>query len=279
MPHLSCLNTHPQCEYDNKTDDCHKPNPWIAWLRTNAGAGHTRAQLSHQYQQFKNHHHTPLQLQEATCRNVRRMGCSHRRTFGLPHTQPCLALDSFISELPETPPTAQNYKDIWVRVFQDAQKPIGGRWSVNFHNPAEFTVAKLMKIARLVDKWFMNNTLLPRLTATNFPLLIAFPAVPVAGVAMSAARVEGHSRLSVHAGNIIAEHMPIVSDGTLCTTRLGWVCHVIAHELVHLIIANFCPDDEGGHGLMFRNLNRRLFGHSMHNYQYDPGYDIEQIDD
>ena len=65
-----------------------------------------------------------------------------------------------------------------------------------------------------------------------------------------------------------------IVNGLTCYNPLKCMLQVFVHELVHLIIFVFCADQDvpGGHGKVFQEITRSLFGHTSyrHNFGRDP---------
>eukprot|EP00775_Hariotina_reticulata_P007722 gene7722-7921_t len=56
---------------------------------------------------------------------------------------------------------------------------------------------------------------------------------------------------------------PVQADGVYCLSKLEWLAHTLAHEMVHCIVHNCCPESrqyaaythDNGHGPIFLRLN------------------------
>lgn len=65
------------------------------------------------------------------------------------------------------------------------------------------------------------------------------------------------------------------ADGVYCTNKLSWLAHTMGHEMVHCIVHHACPETRSmqsyiqnhGHGPVFLQLNKHLFGHHTTRYQ------------
>jgi hypothetical protein len=68
-----------------------------------------------------------------------------------------------------------------------------------------------------------------------------------------------------------------IVGGLKCYNQLECMLHVFMHEVVHLIIFVFCMDQdtEDGHGEVFQDIIRCLFGHT--DFTHDLGIDTENI--
>lgn len=73
-------------------------------------------------------------------------------------------------------------------------------------------------------------------------------------------------------------HRPLQADGVYCTDKLSWLAHTLGHEMVHCIVHHACPEarkhpayqDDNGHGPIFLQLNKHIFGH--HTARYKAGW-------
>jgi len=70
-------------------------------------------------------------------------------------------------------------------------------------------------------------------------------------------------------------HRPLQADGVYCTDKLSWLAHTLGHEMVHAIVHHACPEarkhpayqDDNGHGPIFLQLNKHIFGHDTARYK------------
>lgn len=68
------------------------------------------------------------------------------------------------------------------------------------------------------------------------------------------------------------------ADGVYCTNKLSWLAHTMGHEMVHCIVHHACPETRSmqsymqnhGHGPVFLQLNKHIFGH--HTTRYKAGW-------
>jgi hypothetical protein len=71
---------------------------------------------------------------------------------------------------------------------------------------------------------------------------------------------------------------PLQADGVYCTNKLSWLAHTMGHEMVHCIVHHACPETRNmpsyvqnhGHGPVFVQLNKHIFGH--HTTRYKAGW-------
>lgn len=70
---------------------------------------------------------------------------------------------------------------------------------------------------------------------------------------------------------------PVQCDGVYCFTRLEWLCHALAHEMVHALVMAACPTaaatplylENNGHGLVFQRVNRRAGSEAVRGVSID----------
>jgi len=83
---------------------------------------------------------------------------------------------------------------------------------------------------------------------------------PVASVAVYRDRKLMHMRVETHPGYWPA--YPHVGDGVRVHNRREHLCHVVAHEIVHMVRVLFHDDGRGMYNTRFRALNLWVYGHT-----------------
>lgn len=278
---MECLHeADHKCEHRRNTNTCVRPNPWIAFLRYYGKQGFTRIQIRNEYRRLK--HVYAATWRQRTCLHVRKTGNNHRRT--IPNVANlCHDLGQYIRPLPGN----EAYAALWKRVIYSAHTYAKyGKWPLNWgiHDNV-ITIQRLRRLITLIDEVFFHSSFRTRLAhvghTLNIELVPDLSPVLEPWSMMIRYPVPNHELLRINLDKVNGTVLPVAHDGVLCTTRLQWVAHTVAHELMHVIIAAFCGEQykgNGGHGYYFRTLNKRVYGHSDNIYEYEADYQVDVID-
>ena len=266
---MACFHA-PNCEYNHTTHQCARPHPWITYLRAFGKSGLTRHQLSNNYNILKQQAGGPgPNFNQRICRLAHRAGRSFNRE--MPVANVCNNLDNII---PQHPQYQNNFLSIWNKIYQDAKKAVGGRWTDDWQQANFMTIDRLNSLLALIDKYFFRNTLRAWFQAIGRPFTFQIANIGNGVAARAQIPLPNQAAIQFDSNVILQTQMPVVMDGTHLNERLHWVAHIMGHEIIHHIVRWNCGQTFmglGGHGNYFRLLNNRIFGHSANYYVFGQG--------
>jgi hypothetical protein len=170
----------------------------------------------------------------------------------------------------------------WQQVVRSAQQSQGGSWNTNF-SPTDLTPEKLGRLINVIDTTFLNGTFKaacgPSVAVREGLTASGAPGLHPVEVCNAVAGFEPETNtIAVFRSGWRRQpslQCPVQADGVYCLSKLEWLAHTLAHEMVHCIVHNCCPESrqyaaythDNGHGPIFVRLNRCLFGHNRVQYR------------
>ena len=242
---------------------CRRVNSWIEWLVKEGGKGKTRDEIKEGY-----HNRGRQYTRDRFCQMARGRGKTHD-----------LSLDSignpvlFYSMQPAVAPL-NLFEPRRHKILKELKKTHG--IPLNFDH-RDITIAWIRSTVQVIDDFYFDGSLVRHMNARlDRPLEFAVGAHRDGNAVMFtsewyAYRERRHRnqrvqrvRLTVDRALWTDEGWPRRGDGIRSTSKLHSFVVSAEHELVHLIQAVWAPRTCFGnsHGLVFRVLHNRIFGHS-----------------
>jgi hypothetical protein len=240
---------------------CRKANPWVEWLVLQGGQGKSRREITAGY------HARPARYNSAYfCKAAKARGTSHEleiEKIGNP-------VEYYTSQPSITP--LKLYNSRRRKIAKDLRR-VG--FTNNF-DPDSITADDIEEVVRTIDRYYFNGTLIEDMNEyMNLPL--TFNVIDDAKEigAMAAKMYDDiHDNLNTIEMVFNAaqwERKKVRVDGIKTQHKLDELILACEHELTHAIEEVYKPQgvgDSEGHGLVFRVLLNRLFGHSENIHTY-----------
>lgn len=272
----SCALNEEKCT--RTSTKCIRPNKWINFLIRNGGTGKTRTQLRNRYRAL---HNIPNE-----CAPSNKLGRNVWRSFQGFLTRDAPVCDR-LNALPVADDPYLNYSAYRRSVFNAMQN---GRFKLepNF-SVADFKISHLYKCYRLIDRFFLRNSLAKYFANTGFVLTFKI-------VELSPDNTLVHSqmwfrRIDANSGEIVLNKTKFAQsisrgreiDGVIVYNRLNALIVTMCHELSHAITESSCwsrveNEGHGGHGPTFLRTNHALFGLSSTIFTYDDNPPLLEVD-
>lgn len=269
----SCYNSNNNaCYFHHTHKKCVQTNPWITFLLDHreildkkgiapqgAGGRYTRAQLKSGYTAYK----AQLAARPRNkCLNTFRQARGDNRN-ATDVNDICLSMFDQNHSF--------QFPSAWKRALRLTKQRTGLTSNFDAHM---LTVQHLNAIMNVLDEVFMRGTLVKNLTRLGKKPYFEISEQPCEYYPCALMVTHCNNRMILYRLMFLSAHAAIL-DGVKLYSRLEQLVHTIAHELVHCIVFTACPSgyeeamhNHNGHGLPFRQLNHRIFGHSPNAYQY-----------
>lgn len=238
------------------SNQCRKPNQWNEFQSMNRGK--TRAAMSGKYASEKKKAQSRFLNETRICESVRARGKQHELSI----TKIGNPVDFYIKQ-----PEVKTLKLFNARRFK-IEKDIKSLRS-NFAS-SRLTQAAIREVFNAIDKHYFAGSVL-----STIPM--AYEIVDDQKSPASAwVTPLNPLKLTVNQAKW-GNRYPKIVDSILCKSKLRSLLVTLEHEFLHMLMHKYKPQGPGehaGHGLVFRALNNRIFGHSQDVYTYVMDIDI-----
>lgn len=234
---------------------CKKVNTWVEWLVMNGGKGLSRQQLREGYQ-------------NRSARYTYNYFCRHAKARGKSNELELAKIGNpviYYTSQPQIRPLSLFWsrRNKIIKILKnDYHFEDDVSWST-------FTASDLEHVIETIDDFYFNGTLLPDMrTRSDIQFFTARRPSSRTGMWVSHPGTMNHFYINLARWERAA---PVRVDGIKVNTPLEALVVMAEHELCHAIINVYHPQgpgNSGHHGVVFRQLLNRLFGHSESKYTY-----------